>query len=75
MLQARLGGLGNRLGDERVAGGILGQMTTTGRVGSGLVELHGHGCGNTRLKSNGEGTTTGELISDNFFQLLHEFKD
>ena len=50
-------------------------MTTAGGVGSGLVGLERYGCGNIRLKGNGEGTTTGKFITDNLFQLLHEFKD
>ena len=73
--QTRLGGLGNRLGDKRWTRGVLDLVATAGGVGSGLVELHGDGCGNTRLKGNGEGTAGGELISNNLFQLLHEFEN
>ena len=67
VLQAGLGGLGDRLGDKRRARGILELMTTAGGVGSGLVGLDRHGCGNIRLKSNGEGTTAVKFISDNLF--------
>ena len=52
-----LRGRGNGLGDERGARGVLELVATSGRVGSGLVELYRHGCGNIRLKSRGEGTT------------------
>ena len=75
LLEAGLGGRGNGLGDERGAGGILELTATAGRVGNGLVELHRHGCSNIRLKSGEEGTTAGEFVCDNLFQLLHEFKD
>ena len=56
---------GGGLGDEREARGVRGLAATAGRVGSGLVELDGDGCGNKSLKSRGEGTTTGKFISDN----------
>ena len=75
VLQAGLGGLGDRLGDKRRARWILEPMTTAGGVGSGLVGLDRYGCGNKRLKGNGEGTTADKFISDNLYQLLHEFKD
>ena len=57
VLQVGLGGLGDRLGDKRRAGGILELMTIAGGVVSGLVGLDRCGYGNKRLKGNGEGTT------------------
>ena len=75
LLQAGLRGLGNGLGDEREARGVLELVATSGGVGSGLVGLDRYGGGNIRLKGSGEGTMAGEFISDNLFQLLSEFKD
>ena len=67
VMQAGLGGLGNGLGDKRRARGVLELLTTPGGVGSGLVGLDRNGCGNIRLKRNGEGITAGKFILDNFF--------
>ena len=43
-----------------------------GGVGGSLVLLHGDSSRDVRLKSGGEGTTTGKFKADDLFQLLRK---